>query len=401
MFTKGLNGKPGRVMFRKPGMQDWENFSINYPVGMQPNMALPFFRDGKIRVGGNGSVWESPLAEPQFSPVINPWVEKPVYECMTDTLYFDDHSMINHEGASWQWQITPEPEYISDPNIRNPKVVLGNPGSYTVHFSVMQNEETYTKTIQDMVSTTTCPSIEDCSNPADIPKDNWKLLNVDSQEINGEDGKAINAFDGDPSTIWHTEWYWSSPGYPHEISIDLGEIYRISEFTYLPRQDGENGRIKNYKLYISNQSNQWGLTTATGNFTNTAAPQKIELNPPVVGRYLKLVAVSEVNGNPWASAAELSVTGCLNIYSGVQTMGKIQSLQASPVPSFGKIHIPTPGGSVISYQVFDLQGKIVLEGLIKQPGELLELDLSEQLPGVYLVTFISRGVHYYAKVVKM
>ncbi len=401
LFTKGLNGKPARVMIRKQSMADWVDFSSDYPVGMAPNMALPFFRDSKIRVGGNGSVWESPLAEPEFIPVINPWVEKPFYSCMTDTLYFDDHSMINHEGASWHWEIDPEPEYISDPNIRNPKVVLGNPGSYTVHFSVMQKGETYSKTIQDMVSATTCPSIEDCSNPADVPKDNWSLLNVDSQETTGEDGKAINAIDGDPSTIWHTEWYWNSPGYPHEISIDLGDVYRISEFTYLPRQDGENGRIKNYKLYISKQNNQWGLTAATGNFLNTAAPQKVPLDPPVAGRYLKLVAVSEVNGNPWASAAELSVKGCLNIYSSLEQPEKIQALKAFPVPSTGKIRIAAPSGKAFSYQVHDMQGKIVLQGLVDDASELLELDLSIQLPGVYLVTFTSQGVHYYAKVVKM
>ncbi len=401
LFTKGVNGKPARVVIRKPGMADWEDFGTDYPVGMQPNMALPFYRDSKIRVGGNGSIWESPLAEPVFTPVINPWIEKPFYECMTDTLFFDDHSMINHEGASWHWEIDPEPEYISDPNIRNPKVVLGKPGTYTVHFSVTQNGQTYTKTIEDMVGTTTCPSIQDCNNPAEVPKQNWKLLNVDSQETSGEDGKAVNAFDGDPSTIWHTEWYWNSPAYPHEISIDLGDVYRISDFTYLPRQDGENGRIKNYKLYISKQANQWGLTTATGNFTNTAAPQKIALDPPVVGRYLKLVAVSEVNGNPWASAAELSVTGCLNIYSGVESVNKIHTLKAFPVPSTGKIYIPTPGGRVISYQVVDLQGKTVLEGKLNETSELLELDLSAQLPGVYLVTFTCQGVHYYAKVVKM
>jgi len=401
LFTKGLNGKPGRVMIRKPGMQDWEDFSMNYPVGMQPNMALPFFRDSKIRVGGNGSVWESPMAEPQFSPVINPWVEKPVYDCMTDTLYFDDHSMINHEGASWQWEITPEPACISDPTIRNPKVVLGSPESYTVHFSVTQNGQTYSKIIPDMVSATTCPSIEDCNNPADVPKDNWVLLNVDSEETSGEDGKAINAIDGDPSTIWHTEWYWSSPGYPHEISIDLGDVYRISSFTYLPRQDGVNGRIKNYRVHVSRQPDQWGLAVANGNFSNTAAPQQVVFEPSVVGRYLKLVALSEVNGNVWASAAELSVTGCLNIFSGVETGSKIQSLKAFPVPSTGRILIAAPGGKAFSYQVYDLQGKTVLEGEMNETSELLELDLSEQLPGVYLVTFTSQGVHYFAKVLRM
>ncbi len=39
---------------------------------MHVNLVLPFFRDSKIRVAGNGSVWESPLQEPVYTPIITP-----------------------------------------------------------------------------------------------------------------------------------------------------------------------------------------------------------------------------------------------------------------------------------------------------------------------------------------
>ena len=40
---------------------------------------------------------------------------------------------------------------------------------------------------------------------------------------------------------------------------------------------------------------------------NTAQLQTVRFEPPVKARYLKVVARSEVNGNPFASIAELDV----------------------------------------------------------------------------------------------
>jgi len=63
------------------------------------NLALPFYRDSKLRVAGNTGVWESPFQEEEFQPIINPWFPKVFVNCMTDTLQFEDHSIINHDGV--------------------------------------------------------------------------------------------------------------------------------------------------------------------------------------------------------------------------------------------------------------------------------------------------------------
>ncbi len=98
-------------------MDDWALFDTDYPAGMDVNLAMPFFRDGKIRVAGNAGVWESNLKETEPEPIINPWVERAHFNCMLDTLYFEDHSIMNHDGASWTWSIVPEPVYIEAPNM--------------------------------------------------------------------------------------------------------------------------------------------------------------------------------------------------------------------------------------------------------------------------------------------
>lgn len=77
-----------------------------------------------------------------------------------------------------------------------------------------------------------------------IPQTGWSLLSVDSQELVGESGAAVNAFDGNVNTHWATNYVGSSPTPPYDIHIALNSSYELTGFHYLPRQDGsDNGRI--------------------------------------------------------------------------------------------------------------------------------------------------------------
>ena len=400
LFTNATNGKSAKVLYRKTGMTDWAVFSNNYPAGMTVNMALPFFRDGKLRVGGNGGVWESPLKDTTFSPIINPWVGKSYYNCMLDTIYFDDHSILDHTGATWHWSITPQPVWMQNANIRSPGVVLGYPGSYDVTLTVTKDGKSFTKTIVGMVSATTCPSIYDCSNPAELPKSGWSLVYVDSEET-GNPGLATMSFDGDPSTIWHTRWSTGSDPYPHEIQIGLGERYKISKFTYLPRQEGENGRIKNFELFISDDTLNWGMPATTGQFVNTAAPQTVVLDTARTGRYFRVVALSEVNGNVWASAAEFSLVGCVDWPTGINPQNFQDNITAFPVPTNGLVNVSFPAGENFRYQILSSTGTIVGQGNIKKSSDFFPVNLEHLSAGVFIIQLIDdHGVIYRVKALK-
>jgi hypothetical protein len=145
------------------------------------------------------------------------------------------------------------------------------------------------------------PSVE-------ISQANWTLIFCDSQETTRENGAATNAFDGDINTIWHTEWYNNSPPAPHEIQIDLGAIYSINGFKYLPRQDGDqNGRVKEYEVFISQDGTNW-TNVANGFFENSATEQEVTF-ASTTGRFFRFQALSEVNDNPWTSLAEINIIG--------------------------------------------------------------------------------------------
>lgn len=85
----------------------------------------------------------------------------------------------------------------------------------------------------------------------EIPRTNWKIVYADSEELNGDDGDASNVFDLQYTSIWHTEWENKAPKPPHQIVIDFGKPYKVSGMRLLPRQDGANGRIKDYRLFFS------------------------------------------------------------------------------------------------------------------------------------------------------
>jgi len=171
-----------------------------------------------------------------------------------------------------------------------------------------------------------------------IPHNGWAVIYVDSQQTGCFNGAASNAIDGNPATFWHTQFCGGSPALPHEIQIDLGAYYSLSAFQYLPRQDGSAcGWIKQYEFYVSTDGVNWGTPVAAGNFDYTGytakcpgpgagvpTPRQIGF-PVTIGRYLRLRALSEVNGNPWTSAAEINVLG---------------DLQPSLFPSAGSLDFP-------------------------------------------------------------
>jgi beta-galactosidase len=139
-----------------------------------------------------------------------------------------------------------------------------------------------------------------------VSKTGWRVVRVDSEQGGSE--AAANAIDDNTSTIWHTRYSPATDAYPHEIVVDMTREYCVTAFLYQPRTDMSNGRIQSYELYFSNSPSEFPATPqAKGAWSNTSTQQRVTLSTPVYARYFKLVALSEVNGNAWASAAELGI----------------------------------------------------------------------------------------------
>jgi photosystem II stability/assembly factor-like uncharacterized protein len=402
LFTNSIGNRSAKVYYRSEGMEEWMRYDNGYPSGMAVNIAIPFYRDNKIRSAGNAGVWEVPLLDSLYTPIVNPWVEKPIYNCYMDTVYLDDHSIISHSDVQWKWEIQPEPMWFDDLNKRNPKIIPGSKGSFDLTLTITKNGKTFSRKIPDMFTARTCPSVNDCDHPAKLPKNKWKLIYTNSQEFN-DPGLAVMSFDDNPSTIWHTRWSTGSEPYPHEIQISLGDRYKISSFEYQTRQDGENGRIKEYELYISTDSLDWGTPVHTGSFQNTSAPQLIYFNTPVTGKYFRLKALSEVNGNSWASAAEFSMVGCLENPTSSPVDIFPENASAYPIPTENLLYLKLPGFSGPGkFSVFSTSGIPVMNGDIQEDANGHILNLSVLPEGVYMVNILSAsGTRYRIKTIKI
>lgn len=142
-----------------------------------------------------------------------------------------------------------------------------------------------------------------------IPQTGWNVIYVDSEEISEEDGRGVNAIDGNAGTLWHTEWSLAQPDTPHEIQIDLGSAYELSGFCYLPRQDASvNGTIRDYLLFVGRDGRDWGSPVASGSWPNDK-DEKVILFETAFGQFVRLIAHSEVNNKEFTTAAELGVEG--------------------------------------------------------------------------------------------
>jgi len=118
-------------------------------------------------LGTNGrGVWGRKMQKTDFLPIAQPITYSDRVECLMDPVQFDCYSILNHQGASWEWTITPQPQSISSNTARNPIVVFGNEGNYDVSLRVTDGfGNSDTKTITDMISVVDdCPACESFGN---------------------------------------------------------------------------------------------------------------------------------------------------------------------------------------------------------------------------------------------
>lgn len=139
-----------------------------------------------------------------------------------------------------------------------------------------------------------------------LPRAAMRLVSASSESsFNGK--LATHAFDGDPRTLWHTRFQGQLAPAPHDLVIDLGARCRIAGFRYLARQDsGWNGAIADCEFSVSDDPAAFGEPVIKTTLKKTRQVQEAKC-APVEGRYVRLRALSEVNGGPWASVAEFGV----------------------------------------------------------------------------------------------
>ena len=144
-------------------------------------------------------------------------------------------------------------------------------------------------------------------------KTGWRIEKCDNWESAQENDGPQNLIDKNTGTIWHTNWNGSE--FPHEVIVDFGQPYRVEAFIYQGRTDGiGNGRVKDFEVSFSNNPNVFGAPLAKGALEGANYEQIIDLDRPVIARYMKFTALSQQNwtnnvAQMFAAASELGIIG--------------------------------------------------------------------------------------------
>ncbi|MFT7617956.1 MAG: alkaline phosphatase D [Planctomycetota bacterium] len=138
-----------------------------------------------------------------------------------------------------------------------------------------------------------------------IVRDDWKLVAADSESrFNGKLGQL--AFDNNIKTIWHTEWRDKKPDHPHHLVIDMGREQVASGIRYLARQDGGNGMVDRFEIYLSNSQEDFGEPIFGGQFARSSKVQEKSFKKSR-GRFLKFRTLSAHGAQLFASVAEIGL----------------------------------------------------------------------------------------------
>lgn len=129
-------------------------------------------------------------------------------------------------------------------------------------------------------------------------------VTANSQETSSAYDAAINAFDGDTNTIWHSAWNKQNQ-FPFNITAKYANPLTFNKLTYLPRQSQENGIITNYKILTSLD----GVTfteVATGTWAKNSTEKTVTFTP-TLAKYVRLEVPQGGGTNGYASASEIKI----------------------------------------------------------------------------------------------
>ena len=149
----------GRVLYRDDTTNGWVDYSDGLPKVVNLNRMLPFYKEGVIRLATNNGIWERALVDSDFKPIAQPIIlnagsgdnTSPDYPRVIE---LDSYSIVNQNGASWQWEINPKPLSIDSYNIRNPKITIEPDQTYDISLTVTTEAGSDTRCIKEMIKGT-------------------------------------------------------------------------------------------------------------------------------------------------------------------------------------------------------------------------------------------------------
>lgn len=181
----------------------------------------------------------------------------------------------NSKITNYHW-ICQGAEIIS-PTASNCKIIFETPGFYSISLQVKNDKgHESTKKYGAQIRVQPAPKIENRSLKVDTCSDQ------DAEYKHA----AINTIDEFENTYWQTSWDQLVP-LPHFIVYDLGALTSISGIGYLPLQFTNEGLIKSFSVFVSNDGKEWGNPIVVKTIQHPQRLEQLVAFQPINARYLK------------------------------------------------------------------------------------------------------------------
>lgn len=134
----------------------------------------------------------------------------------------------------------------------------------------------------------------------------------DTEETSSESSPFSNSYDGNTSTIFHSNYSSNNVGLPFDMVWYFGAASSVDYMVYVPRQSGTNGNWITYTVYYSTvegaDPDDDDVWTEYGTYSRTGTSSEsdtVYFDPTITNVYaVKVTVTSSVNS--YVSAAEVS-----------------------------------------------------------------------------------------------
>ncbi|HRI00599.1 MAG TPA: discoidin domain-containing protein [Saprospiraceae bacterium] len=297
------------------------------------------------------------------------------------------HSVVQKDGLRELENGGPEPK-INSGDIFLPGDVFSDKTTPSAQWWAGENSGLEIKDIvivdSNHVRFTVTISDKHAEHYEEIVKSKWKLISATPSQGGYE---AQKAFDNDLSSYYHVP-YGSKRPRPHQLIIDLGEEFEISEFYYTANDNFSppwEGRIRDYELYLTVDTSSWGLPVASEQFFQTEYKQYQLINPKKA-RYVKFLALNSYLDDDRTSIAEIDFRGEKVISSTVEKPSTTDKNSSIQIYYNHKNYVLTLDrlNEGCRIAVYNSTGSLMLQ---LQPTETtIRLDLGNYSTGVYFVS---------------
>lgn len=399
------------IYYRNNSMSDWDDFGDGLPIQVSTDIITPFYRDGKIRLASYGKgIWESALFEPS-APIAQISVDKLTYlqHCEADTFRYVDHSILNHAGATWEWNFqggTP-----STASTWNADVTYAAPGTYLTTLKVTDGNgasdiDSLYVTVEPYVPATVLS--EDFEGVA-FPPANFEMDNPDGGQTWEQNTAAGGFGNSSQSMIMRGFDYWPG-GDIDDIKISVDMTYLVnSELTFdvAYAQYADNYSDTLEILISTDCGATWTSHYLKGGDDLATAPDQNTFFTPAADQWrTDTVDLSTYQGNNDVIVNFRSITGWgNNVYvdninltatdiSGLDELESSITVYPNPVENGSQLNVITPATNEITVDIYSSEGKLVYRSK-HQPIDNIELKGFESGAYLWIIRseeFIQKGM---------